>query len=96
MALKRTLRLRLLSFTETMSRLQTLAINAEGFAFNPMTGECFRLNETAEAVIAALRLGQTVEDVAKGVARDYGISEGRALSDVLEFRTQLVRAKLID
>ncbi|MCX6918578.1 MAG: PqqD family protein [Verrucomicrobia bacterium] len=79
-----------------MSRLQTLAINAEGFAFNPMTGECFRLNETAEAVIAALRLGQTVEDVAKGVARDYGISEGRALSDVLEFRTQLVRAKLID
>jgi hypothetical protein len=81
---------------ETMSRLQTLAINAEGFAFNPMTGECFRLNETAEAVIAALRLGQTVEDVAKGVARDYGISEGRALSDVLEFRTQLVRAKLID
>jgi hypothetical protein len=96
MALNRTLRLRLLSFTETMSRLQTLAINAEGFAFNPMTGECFRLNETAEAVIAALRLGQTVEDVAKGVARDYGISEGRALSDVLEFRTQLVRAKLID
>jgi hypothetical protein len=79
-----------------MSRLQTLAINAEGFAFNPMTGECFRLNETAEAVIAALRLGQTVEDVAKGVASDYGISEGRALSDVLEFRTQLVRAKLID
>ncbi len=79
-----------------MSRLQTLAINAEGFAFNPMTGECFRLNETAEAVIAALRLGQTVEDVAKGVARDYGISEGRALSDVLEFRTQLVRAKLLD
>ena len=61
-----------------MSRLQTLAINAEGFAFNPMTGECFRLNETAEAVIAALRLGQTVEDVAKGVASDYGISEGRA------------------
>ncbi len=96
MALNRTFRLRLLSFTETMSRLQTLAINAEGFAFNPMTGECFRLNETAEAVIAALRLGQTVEDVAKGVARDYGISEGRALSDVLEFRTQLVRAKLID
>ena len=96
MALNRTLRLRLLSFMETMSRLQTLAINAEGFAFNPMTGECFRLNETAEAVIAALRLGQTVEDVAKGVARDYGISEGRALSDVLEFRTQLVRAKLID
>ncbi len=96
MVLNRTLRLRLLSFTETMSRLQTLAINAEGFAFNPMTGECFRLNETAEAVIAALRLGQTVEDVAKGVARDYGISEGRALSDVLEFRTQLVRAKLID
>lgn len=96
MALNRTLRFRLLSFTETMSRLQTLAINAEGFAFNPMTGECFRLNETAEAVIAALRLGQTVEDVAKGVARDYGISEGRALSDVLEFRTQLVRAKLID
>ncbi len=79
-----------------MSRLQTLAINAEGFAFNPMTGECFRLNETAEAVIAALRLGQAVEDVAKGVARDYGISEGRALSDVLEFRTQLVRAKLMD
>lgn len=79
-----------------MSRLQTLAINAEGFAFNPMTGECFRLNETAEAVIAAFRLGKTVEEVAAILAQEHGIPVGRALSDVLEFRTQLVRAKLID
>jgi Coenzyme PQQ synthesis protein D (PqqD) len=79
-----------------MSRLQTLAINAEGFAFNPMTGECFRLNETAEFVIKSFRLGETVEEVAATIAREYGIPEGRALSDVLEFRTQLARAKLID
>lgn len=79
-----------------MSRLQSLAINAEGFAFNPLTGECFRLNETAEAVIAALRLGRSTEEIAQALAREHGIPAGRALSDVLEFRTQLVRAKLLE
>lgn len=79
-----------------MSKLHALAINAEGFAFNPLTGECFRLNPVGEAVIAAMRLGKTDEEVARDLAAVHGIPFGRAFSDVLEFRTQLAKCRLID
>lgn len=79
-----------------MSRLHALAINAEGFAFNPLTGECFRLNASGEAVIAAMRRGDTDETIADTFVREHGIPFGRALADVLEFRTQLANCRLLD
>lgn len=79
-----------------MSKLHALAINAEGFAFNPLSGECFRLNPSGEAVIAMLRRGLSDDEAAAALVETYGIPAGRALSDVLEFRTQLGQCRLLD
>lgn len=79
-----------------MSKLHALAINAEGFAFNPLTGECFRLNTAGETVISLIRQGLSDDDVARRLADTYGIPAGQALSDILEFRTQLGQCRLLD
>ena len=79
-----------------MSRLHSLAINSEGFAFNPLSGECFRLNPTAEKLIQEMRLGRSPQDIASDLAKRHGIPPGRALTDVLEFQVQLRQCGLVD
>lgn len=81
---------------QAMSKLHTLAINAEGFAFNPLSGECFRVNPAGETVIALLRQDLADEEIARRLAEQHGIGFGQALSDVLEFRTQLGQCRLLD
>ena len=38
-----------------MQRLRSLALNPDGFAFDPTTGESFTLNSTGLALLEALR-----------------------------------------
>ena len=61
---------------QAMSKLRTLAINAEGFAFNPLSGECFRVNPAGETVIALLRQDLADEEIARRLAEQHGIGFG--------------------
>ena len=71
------------------NRLQQLATNAEGFCFDPRTGETYQLNETAQVILHALRGGQSDTVAAQTLADTYSIPLSEALSDTKEFLQML-------
>ena len=75
--------------SNTKDALRQLAINDEGFAFDPRTGECFRLNSTAQFILKALKAGKPTEQVAHLLADDFKVPETSALEDVHDFLVQL-------
>lgn len=46
-----------------MSRIGTLAINDEGFAFDPQTGDSFTLNKTALCILKSLKEKKTLMEI---------------------------------
>ncbi|MEK7721694.1 MAG: PqqD family protein [Elusimicrobiota bacterium] len=79
-----------------MNRLKELTINKEGFAFDPRTGESYRLNESAQHVMACLQAGENIRKTAKILSAHYGLSIESALEDVQEFQLQLKLQGLLE
>jgi len=46
-------------------RIENLAVNKNGFAFDPTSGEAFTLNETAKEIIEDLARGVEEKEIAK-------------------------------
>ena len=73
-----------------VSRLRQLAINESGFIFDPLTGHTFTVNETALAVIQALKQGGSVEQIAAQLGSDFEIDGGEDLArDIDDFLSRL-------
>ena len=75
--------------SNTKDALRQLAINDEGFAFDPRTGECFRLNATAQFILKALKIGKPAEQVAQSLSGEFDVPEASALEDVHDFLIQM-------
>lgn len=78
-----------------MSKLAHLAINAEGFAFDPMTGDSYQVSGTGLAVLEALVAGKGDEEVAQSLAETYEVTLETARRDLADFRGQLKRHGLV-
>mgnify|MGYP000396752917 CR=1 FL=1 len=72
-----------------MKRLRELAMNQEGFAFDPSTGESYHLNQTAHLIIELLRAGSKEEQIVKKLAESYGIDSRTASEDIHDLLFQL-------
>lgn len=72
-----------------LKRLQELATNQDGFAFDPRSGESFRMNESAAFIFKILRQGATLEKAATTYADCYQLSETQAFEDIQDFILQL-------
>lgn len=72
-----------------LKRLQELATNQDGFAFDPRSGESFRMNESATFIFQMLRQGASVEKAAMTFASHYSLSRIQAFEDVQDFILQL-------
>ncbi len=70
-------------------RAKNLAINQNGFAFDPDTGESFTVNETGKFVIEALSKGMDEKDIAEALVKEYDVQEDEALNDILDFKERL-------
>jgi len=70
-------------------RIENLAINTNGFAFDPTNGETFTLNVTAKEIIEALIKGMDEKKIAKKIAAEYDVAEEEAFNDVLDFKEKL-------
>jgi len=79
-----------------MSRVETLALNDSGFAFDPMSGESFTLNETAVEIIKAVKEGKTEREIAEQISTIYEIETLDSFTDVLDFIKQLKNFGLVD
>jgi hypothetical protein len=79
-----------LSNDETIAtRLREIAINSDGFAFDPRSGESYRMNSTAQLIFNQLRIGMNITQISEALVRDFEVSLETAFEDVQDFLLQL-------
>ncbi len=78
-----------------MNRLHQLAINEEGFVFDPTTGESFTTNQTGLAILKGLRGDQIVSKIAEGLTEQFEVTIDQAERDVTDFIDHLRTHRLV-
>lgn len=78
-----------------MQRLRSLALNPDGFAFDPTTGESFTLNATGLSVLEGLRRGASPLEIVSRLMEEFDVSERDASRDVDDFMDHLRALRLI-
>ncbi|MBW2455116.1 MAG: HPr-rel-A system PqqD family peptide chaperone [Deltaproteobacteria bacterium] len=72
------------------SHLKQLAINDNGFVFDPRTGHTFTLNATGVAVLEALKRGEPIEQIAAELTESFELEGSEDLArDVDDFVARL-------
>jgi len=75
--------------------LARLAINDDGFLFNPQTGDSFIVNTTGAEIFQHLKKGLSDMDIMALLESAYAIDANQAHSDVIDFIQQLHNYQLI-
>ena len=78
-----------------MDRIRALALNPDGFAFDPTTGESFTLNATGITVLEGLRDGLGTDRIAEALAERFEVTPEEAARDVADFVDHLRAFRLV-
>jgi len=78
-----------------MQKLSHLAINDEGFVFDPTSGDSFQVSQTGLLILSGLRAGKADEEIAQSLAEKYEVSLEDAQRDVADFRASLKNLGLV-
>jgi PqqD family protein of HPr-rel-A system len=78
-----------------MDRIRALALNPDGFAFDPTTGESFTLNATGLVVLEGLRDGLDTDRIAERVSEEFDVGPDEAARDVADFVDHLRAFRLV-
>lgn len=76
-------------------KLNQLAVNEEGFIFNPITGESFTVNPTGLFVLQGLKKALTMQDIAANLTEEFEVSNEQAERDISDFISHLQIYKLV-
>ncbi len=68
-----------------MNRLLQLAVNSEGFIFDPNSGGCFNVNATGLLIIKALQEEKTAEIIAREMLERFEVAPEVIEKDILDF-----------
>jgi hypothetical protein len=72
-----------------MTRLSKLAINSEGFIFDPTTGDSFTVNPTGLFIINSLREGKSTDEIAEILSAEFEDTPEEISKDISDFITHL-------
>jgi len=72
-----------------MSKLQKLAINEEGFIFDPETGNSYTANQTALFILKLLKEKKTEQEILEILTKEFDVKEEQAKQDLFDFLEQL-------
>ncbi len=75
--------------------LQWSEVGSEVVVFDPDMGEVLRLNPVAGLIWQQLNEGQTAEEIAEAVSREFATEKEVALRDVEDFLQELVKLELL-
>ena len=81
--------------TMTNSKLSRLALNDQGFAFDPATGDAFLLNASALSIIRGSQAGKADAELAESLAEEFQVPLETAARDVSDFVTRLKAMRLV-
>jgi len=79
----------------TNNRIARLAVNEEGFVFDPQTGESFTVNETGKTILKALIESKAEEGIALKLTEQFDVSHQEAQADVRDFIQHLRAYQLL-
>ncbi len=77
------------------TRLKRLAVNDEGFAFDPQTGESFTVNKTGREILSKLTEDRSYDVIADYISKVYQLDQRSAMSDVQDYTQQLRSLNLV-
>jgi PqqD family protein of HPr-rel-A system len=80
---------------KTAERLSNLAVNHDGFVFDPSTGDSYVLNQTGLAVLQGLQDGIDEMQIARDLAQQFDVTEDGAQRDISDFVSRLRMLNLI-
>ncbi len=72
-----------------MGKLEKLAINEEGFIFDPETGNSYTVNQTGLFIIKLLKEKKNEEEIVKEITEEFEVEEDIARRDLVDFLEQL-------
>ncbi|MFZ0391927.1 MAG: HPr-rel-A system PqqD family peptide chaperone [Calditrichia bacterium] len=78
-----------------MNRLSQLAINEEGFVFDPVSGESFTVNSTGLAILNHLKQNESPAEIAAQLAESFEDVPEELEQDVQDFIRRLQTYKII-
>ncbi len=78
-----------------MQRLRSLALNPDGFVFDPTTGESFTLNPTGLALLEGLRDGLSPIELTARLTDKFEVTAEDASRDVDDFLDHLRTFRLL-
>lgn len=71
-----------------------LAVNQEGFAFDPRTGDSYLVNPAGLAILSALQQGATTDAIVAQLVDRFEVDEATARADLADFLAQLQNLQL--
>ena len=72
-----------------MSRLSKLAVNGEGFVFDPDFGDVFTVNPTGLSILDGMRNNKSPREIAEKLKQEYQVTLEKAEKDIFDFNSQL-------
>lgn len=72
-----------------MNKLSSLALNDEGFVFDPTTGNSFTTNNIGLSIISYLKEGKNNKDILELLSTEFEIDSDTAQRDLNDFLAQL-------
>jgi len=78
-----------------MTRLNQLALNDEGFIFDPSTGESFTVNTTGLFILNLLKQGKSLEEIAQALNEEFLDLPDSVERDVIDFIAHLKTFRLM-
>ena len=77
-----------------MNRLTMLAINDEGFVFDPYSGDSYLVNQTGLFILKALKDNSKDEDILNGICNEFDVSAEEVQTDIANFKDILAKLGL--
>ena len=78
-----------------MRKLPYLAINDEGFIFDPTSGDSFQVSQTGLQILNGMKAGKADGEIAQALAEKFEVSLEDAQRDVADFRASLKNLNLV-
>lgn len=72
-----------------MGKLERLAINDEGFIFDPETGNSYTVNRTGIFMINLLKKGKSEDEIVRALIEEFEVDEETAKKDIIDFLEHL-------
>ena len=79
-----------------VENLKQLAMNDNGFVFDPSSGYSYTANETGLAILKMLAAGQTKDEIRTAILQDYEVSADNFYSDFDHYTLMLEAFNLVE